>query len=100
MVTFQMVFEKPFYSVSMVWNVLRRYCPEEIVSQVKVMRAFKDMSGACFDVPDVASERFEDIFEYEEKERRTDFRVSKAKELPELKEDDNRGFVGNNNYGM
>ena len=52
MVTFQMVFEKPFHSVSMVWNVIRRYAPEEIVAQVKVMRAFKDMSGACFDLPD------------------------------------------------
>ena len=65
------------------------------------MRAFKDMSGACFDVPDQLSERFEDIFEYEQNERRTDFSVSKAKELPELKEDDNRGgFMGGNNYGM
>ena len=94
MVTFQMVFEKPFYSVSMVWNVIRRYCPEDIVQNVKVMRAFKDMSGACFDVPDTLAQRFTDIFEYEEKERRTDFRVSKAKELPELKEDDNRAFGG------
>ena len=94
MVTFQMIFEKPFYSVSMVWNVIRRYCPEDIVQNVKVMRAFKDMSGACFDVPDHFAERFADIFEYEEKERRTDFRVSKAKELPELKEDDNRAFGG------
>ena len=51
MVTFQMTLEKPFYSVSMVWNVLRRYTPENYVTQVKVMRAFKDMTGACFDVP-------------------------------------------------
>lgn len=65
MVTFQMVFEKPFYSVSMVWNVIRRYCDEALVQNVKVMRAFKDMSGACFDVPDQFAERFEDIFEYE-----------------------------------
>ena len=63
------------------------------------MRAFKDMSGACFDVPDQYAERFGDIFEYEEKERRTDFRVSKAKELPELKEDDNRGFGGTPQQG-
>lgn len=81
----------------MVWNVIRRYTPEEIVSQVKVMRAFKDMSGACFDLPEHLASRFEDIFEYEERERRTDFRVSRAKELPELKEDDNR--MGFNNYG-
>ena len=52
MVTFQMIFEKPFFSVSMVWNVIKRYCPEDIHTNVKVMRAFKDMSGACFDVPD------------------------------------------------
>ena len=51
MVTFQMVLEKPFYSVSMVWNMIRRYVPEQISSQVRVMRAFKDMTGACFDVP-------------------------------------------------
>jgi len=31
MVTFQMIFEKPFFSVSMVWNVIRRYCPEDVV---------------------------------------------------------------------
>lgn len=28
MVTFQMVLDKPFYSVSMVWNMIRRYVPE------------------------------------------------------------------------
>lgn len=50
--TFQIVLEKPFYSVSLVWNVVRRYCPEDISREVKGMRAFKDMTGACFDVPD------------------------------------------------
>ena len=52
------------------------------------MRAFKDMTGACFDVPSDIAQRFEDIFKYEESERRVDFKVSRAKELPELKEDD------------
>ena len=46
-----MLLDKPFYSVSMVWNVIRRYVPDMISSQVRVMRAFKDMTGACFDVP-------------------------------------------------
>lgn len=64
------------------------------------MRAFKDMSGACFDLPEALAHKFADIFEYEEKERRTDFRVSKAKELPELREDDSRGgYMGGNSYG-
>ena len=71
------------------------------------MRAFKDMTGACFDVPSEIAQRFEDIFKYEESERRVDFKVSRAKELPELKEDDrmmggqgggyNNGY--NNGYG-
>jgi len=75
MVTFQMIFEKPFFAVSMVWNVIRRYVPEDVSGSIKVMRSFKDMSGACFDVPDTYAERFGDIFEYEQKERRTDFQV-------------------------
>ena len=101
MVTFQIVFDKPFHSVSMVWNVIRRYCTPDISDVVRAMRAFKDMSGACFDLPVNMAQRFEDIFEYEEREnRRCDFRVTKAKELPELKEDDNRGgYMGGGGYG-
>ena len=103
MVTFQMVLEKPFYSVSMVWNMIRRYAPEQLSTQVRIMRAFKDMTGACFDVPSELAQRFEDIFRYEETERRVDFRVSRAKELPELKEDDrvmgNQGGYGGGGYG-
>jgi hypothetical protein len=37
------------------------------------MRAFKDMTGAVFDVPDALAARIEDIFSHEEEERRTDF---------------------------
>lgn len=51
MVTFQMLLDKPFYSVSMVWNMIRRYVPDQLSQQVRIMRAFKDMTGACFDVP-------------------------------------------------
>lgn len=103
MVTFQMTMDKPFYSVSMVWNVIRRYA-EQIASAVKVMRAFKDMTGACFDVPAHMAQRFEDIFKYEEEERRADFKVRRAKELPQLREDDRpmggQGDYGRNGYGM
>ena len=103
MVTFQMILDKPFYSVSMVWNMIRRYAPEQISQQVRIMRAFKDMTGACFDVPSEYAQRFEDIFKYEESERRVDFKVSRAKELPELKEDDRmmggQGGYGGQSYG-
>ncbi len=87
----------------MVWNVIRKYVPDQISSQIRVMRAFKDMMGACFDVPSDYAQRFEDIFKYEESERRCDFKMTKAKELPELKEDDrmmggNTGGYGGNGY--
>lgn len=66
------------------------------------MKASKDMTGACFDVPSDVAGRFEDIFKYEQSERKCDFCVAKAKELPELKEDDrmigNSGGYGNS-YG-
>lgn len=97
MVTFQMLLDKPFYSVSMVWNMIRRYVPDQVSQQVRIMRAFKDMTGACFDVPSNVAQRFEDIFKYEESERRVDFKVSRAKELPELKEDDR--MMGGQSYG-
>ena len=90
MVTFKFTVEKPFYAISYVWNILRKFCPESISTQVKGMRAFKDMTGAVFDVPDALAARIEDIFSHEEEERRTDFLFSRAKELPELKEDDTR----------
>jgi len=55
MVTFQMLLDKPFYSVSMVWNMIKRYAPDQLSGQIRIMRAFKDMTGACFDCPsDVA----------------------------------------------
>ena len=104
MVTFQMTLDKPFYAISMIWNVIKRYVPEQISGQVRIMRAFKDMTGACFDVPSDIAQRFEDIFKYEESERRVDFKVSRAKELPELKEDDRmqggyQSYGGGGGYG-
>lgn len=49
-VTFQLTMDKPFYAVSLVWNILRRYLPENITSNIKGMKCFKDNTGACFDV--------------------------------------------------
>jgi hypothetical protein len=49
-VTFQMTMDKPFYAVSLVWNVLRRFLPESVTMNIKGMRCFKDNTGAVFDV--------------------------------------------------
>jgi hypothetical protein len=83
--------EKPFYAVSLVWNVLRRYLPELITQNIKGMRCFKDSTGAVFDVQAVDAQKFEDIFENETSKARVDFKVRRATELPELKED--QGYV-------
>jgi len=57
--------DKPFYAVSLVWNVLRRYLPEKITSNIKGMRCFKNSAGAVFDVPAGDAERVVDIFDHE-----------------------------------
>lgn len=54
------------------------------------MRAFKNMSGACFDVTEPFAQRVEDIFVDLIEERRVDFTFGRAKDLPEFKEDDTR----------
>jgi len=59
----------------MVWNILKRFAPEQITSQIRGMRAFKDMSGACFDVPEGIATRLEDIFSHAGAERETDFQI-------------------------
>jgi len=68
--------------------------PESISAQVKGMRAFKDMTGACFDIPDSFAGRVEDIFNHEAEERGLDFKIERTKELPELREDDTAGRYG------
>lgn len=52
------------------------------------MRAYKDLTGAVFDIRDEDIQRFEDIFNHLKDEQRIDFEISRAKSLPELKEDD------------
>jgi hypothetical protein len=83
----------------MVWNILRRFLPENITGQVRGMRAFKDQSGACFDVPDNKACNVEDIFEHAQQQRSSDFTIVRAQDLPELVEEHaygNRG--GSDNY--
>ena len=57
-ITYQLTMERGFNSVSLVWNILRRYCPEAITSNIKGMRCFKDNKGAVFDVRVEDSQRF------------------------------------------
>jgi hypothetical protein len=86
-VTFQMTLKKPFFSVSFVWNILRRYLPDHVSNAIRGMRCFKDNSGAVFDVPAHERGRVEDIFDHIQQRGDSDFTVEKAVELPELKED-------------
>lgn len=92
-VTFQMTMSKPFFAVSLIWNVLRKYCPEDMTQNIKGMRCYKDNTGAVFDVQANNVSRFEDIFEHET-QRSTDFACSRATALPELKEDMATGGYG------
>ena len=88
LVTFQITLRYPFASISMVWNILKRFCPESLTTQVRGMRAFKDMSGACFDVPEPMAQRLEDTFSHAASERAIDFAIERASDLPELKDDE------------
>lgn len=58
-----------------------------MVNGIRGMRMFKDQKGVVFDVPDESITRFEDVFNHLKNEKRIDFTVERAKELPELKED-------------
>lgn len=93
-VTFQITMVKSFYSISLIWNILRRYLPEKISGNIRGMRVFVDNTGACFDVAVTDMERFEDIFAHEAESKQTDFKVSRCLELPELKEDERMGGGG------
>lgn len=92
-----MTLKKPFFSVSFVWNILRRYLPEHVSNAIRGMRCFKDNSGAVFDVPAHERSRVEDIFDHIQQKGDSDFTVEKAQELPELKEDS--GYQGNSGGG-
>lgn len=92
-VTFQLTMEKPFYAISLVWNILRRFLPENVTQNIKGMRCFKDNQGAVFDVQASDAQRIEDIFDHETSGKVTDFKCTRATALPELKEDG--GFARN-----
>lgn len=62
------------------------------------MRCFKDNTGAVFDVAAPDAQRVEDIFDHETSAKVTDFKVTRATELPELKEDG--GFARNSSQSQ
>lgn len=45
-----MDFKHSFHGVSLVWNIIRRYVPENITVNIKGMRGLADNKGAVFDV--------------------------------------------------
>jgi len=49
-ITFQMDLNQQFNGVGLIWNILRRYLPENINNNIKGMRALADRTGAAFDV--------------------------------------------------
>jgi len=49
-ITYQIDTENSFNGVGLIWGVLRRYAPENIVGKIKGMRALADCKGAVFDV--------------------------------------------------
>lgn len=97
-ITIEIKFEQKFMAVSYVWGVLRKFLTEDIHSQIRGMRMFKDQTGAVFDVQEDQITRFEDVFNHLKEQRRINFEIGRAKTLPELREDDSgpmgRSFGG------
>ena len=54
--------QQTFNGVGLVWNILRRFAPENITGKILGMRALASMNGAVFDVPEDKADQFEDIF--------------------------------------
>ena len=61
-VTMEIKLKTSFYAVSFVWNILKKFLPANIVDNIRGMRAFKDLTGAVFDINEEDVERFEDVF--------------------------------------
>ena len=98
-VTYQIDLNQTFNGVGLVWNILRRYVPENISQNITGMRSLQAQNGACFDVKDTQAEAFDDAFKAAvESGKKLDFEVYKCKALPELYErPDLRG--GSNSFG-
>jgi len=51
-ITFQVDLQTTFNGVGLIWNILRRWIPEETAGSIMGMRALASMNGGVFDVPD------------------------------------------------
>jgi ATP-dependent RNA helicase DDX21 len=85
-VTFQLMMQRTFHGVGLVWNILRRYLPEKISHGIKGMRTLASQNGAVFDVEEKFTEEFQQIFDGESGRR--DFEIKKCEQLPDLFEGD------------
>lgn len=84
-ITYQITMQHTFHGVGLVWNILRKFCPEQMTAGIMGMRALANMQGAVFDVPEDKVSSFEDIFEHaKDSGRRLDFEISKCETLPDL----------------
>ena len=90
-VTFVVKSQMEFRNVGFVWTFIRNNMEMEIVNKIKGMRAFKDLKGAAFDVPEECQSYFENF-----KSKNINFTIEKALTLPDLM-DENPTFMGNNN---
>lgn len=101
-ITFQMDLNQTFNGVGLVWSVLRRVAPENIVQNIKAMRALADKNGAVFDVEEAQAQQFEDIVAHaKDSGQRMDYDVYRCKNLPDLLDMDKPqgGGAGFGNFG-
>jgi hypothetical protein len=74
-----------FHGVGLVWNILRRYCPEQITEGIAGMRSLASKNGAVFDVPEAKVQALEDIFTHaKESGKHLDFDIHRCESMPEL----------------
>ena len=94
-ITFQIELSSTFNGVGLVWNILRRYVPENIASAIQGMRALASMNGAVFDVPEESASQLEDLFAHAAEAGKLDFEIARCKALPDLLDSDRRNGGGN-----
>ena len=76
-ITFQIDTETTLHGAGLIWNILRRYYPEDIAGQIMGMRIFASMKGAAFDVPEDKADNFAEIYNHakESASRELDFTI-------------------------
>lgn len=89
-ITYQIKLQNTFQGVGLVWNILRRHYPEQMISGLMGLRALASMQGAVFDVPEDKASSFQDVFDHaREQGGNLDFEIEKCLSLPDLLDKDN-----------